>query len=107
MITQTNNSETIPRLNKYLQMEPFPSDKFRNNLLACLGLDIGAALLWDRLMLLIFAPKILRASFAGTTLADVWGFAKVISLCTMLIWWLANQDWSELEAALEEAKKAQ
>jgi manganese-transporting P-type ATPase len=102
-----HNSETIPRLNKYLQMEPFPSDRFRNNLLTCLGLDIGAALIWDRLMLLIFAPKILKASFAGTTLADVWGLVRVMSLCIGLIWYLANQDWSELEAAMEEAKKAQ
>lgn len=55
-----------------------------------LVLDIVAALLWDRLMLLIFAPKILRASVEGTTWKDVVNALKVMAICYGVIYFLAT-----------------
>lgn len=91
-------SETIPRLNKYLQLEPFPDDAFRTMLLTILALDIGAAFIWDRLMLLIFAPHILIASFKGTTTADVMKVTRSMAICIFLIYYIANlEELDELD----------
>ena len=55
-------SETIPQLNKFLQLVPFPTPAFRSLVLALLAADIGLSFIWDRLMTFIFAPRVLRAS---------------------------------------------
>ncbi|CAM9823752.1 unnamed protein product, partial [Sphacelaria rigidula] len=83
-------SETIPRLNKWLQLEPLPDDSFRNAMLIVLVLDIVAAFIWDRLMLLFFAPKILMASFEDTTWKDAINYLRVMSICAVVIYFLAT-----------------
>jgi cation-transporting ATPase 13A1 len=85
-------SETIPRLNKWLQLEPFPDDGFRTTLLSVLALDICAALAWDRLMLLLFAPSILWASFEGVTMQDVVKLGKILMICGAIIYLLATSE---------------
>lgn len=55
-----------------------------------LVLDIAAAFMWDRLMLLIFAPKILRASMEGTTWKDGVNALKVIAICYTVIYFVAT-----------------
>jgi manganese-transporting P-type ATPase len=55
--------EVIPQLNKFLQLVPFPTPQFRNAILLLLAADLGCSFLWDRLMTLVFAPRVLRASF--------------------------------------------
>jgi manganese-transporting P-type ATPase len=55
-------SETIPQLNKFLQLVPFPTPQFRSFVLTLLAADIGCSFLWDRLMTFLFAPRVLRAS---------------------------------------------
>lgn len=55
-------SETIPQLNKFLQLVPFPTPAFRSFVLTLLAADIGCSFLWDRLMTFIFAPRVLKAS---------------------------------------------
>lgn len=55
-----------------------------------LMLDIVAAFLWDRLMLLMFAPKILWASVEGTTWKDALNALKVVVICYTVIYFLAN-----------------
>ncbi|CAM9266079.1 unnamed protein product [Choristocarpus tenellus] len=102
-LTFMSASETIPRLNKWLQLEPFPDDSFRNTILAMLGLDIVAAFLWDRIMLLIFAPGILRASMEGTTWKDAMDLAKVVMICYVVIWVLAtSEDPDEFDRLMAE-----
>ena len=78
------------QLNKWLQLEPFPDDGFRNAIMLVLVLDIVAAFLWDRLMLLVFAPKILWASVEGTTWQDVVNALKVVGICYVVIYFLAT-----------------
>lgn len=80
----------LAQLNKWLQLEPFPDDAFRNAIMLVLVLDIVAAFLWDRLMLLIFAPKILWASVEGTTWQDVINALKVVGICYGVIYFLAT-----------------
>ncbi|KAG5184553.1 hypothetical protein JKP88DRAFT_354404 [Tribonema minus] len=99
-------SETVPRLNKWLQLEPFPDSQFRAKLLIILALDLGAALIWDRLMLLIFAPRILFASFEGVTQKDIAGMMRVLLIVGAIIYFLANsEDPDTFYARLEEAQK--
>ncbi len=87
-------SETIPRLNKWLQLEPFPDSAFRTEILICLGLDVGAALAWDRLMLLVFARKVFNASVEGLSLRHIFKVVRIVAVCGALIWWLAvSQVW--------------
>lgn len=78
------------QLNKWLQLEPFPDNSFRNAMMIVLVLDIVAAFLWDRLMLLIFAPKILWASVEGTTWKDALNALKVVAICYTVIYFLAT-----------------
>lgn len=80
----------LVQLNKWLQLEPFPDDAFRNAIMLVLVLDIVAAFLWDRLMLLIFAPKILWASVEGTTWQDAINALKVVAICYGVIYFLAT-----------------
>merc|ERR1712194_497614 len=43
-------SETVPGLNKYFQLVPFPDEAFRDLLLRLLMADVGASFMLDRLM---------------------------------------------------------
>lgn len=81
---------TLVQLNKWLQLEPFPDDAFRNAIMLVLVLDIVAAFMWDRLMLLVFAPKILWASVEGTTWQDAINALKVVGICYGIIYFLAT-----------------
>ncbi|CAM9439260.1 unnamed protein product [Laminaria digitata] len=94
-LTFMSASETIPRLNKWLQLEPFPDNSFRNAMMLVVVLDIVAAFLWDRLMLLIFAPKILWASVEGTTWKDVVNALQVVAICCTVIYFLATADYPD------------
>eukprot|EP00903_Cladosiphon_okamuranus_P009432 g8993.t1 len=107
-LTFMSASETIPRLNKWLQLEPFPDDGFRNAIMLVLVLDIVAAFLWDRLMLLVFAPKILWASVEGTTWQDVINTLKVVGICYVVIYFLATaEDPDEFDRLMAEEAAAQ
>ena len=50
-----------PQLNTMIHLHPFPDDVFRYKVMAMVLLSIVGTFIWDRLMLLIFSPKIFRA----------------------------------------------
>ena len=83
-------SESIPQLNKFLQLVPFPTPQFRNWVLMILGGDIGLSLLWDRLMTFVFAPHVLRASMEGVTMKDGVRLVKILGVITGVIWFLSQ-----------------
>merc|ERR1712232_826072 len=58
-------SESVPGLNKYFQLVPFPDESYRNFILKILVVDVGATFCFDRLMKFIFCPDILFASLKG------------------------------------------
>ena len=99
-------SESVPGLNKYFQLVPFPSDDFRNFIIKILVADVTVCLLFDRLMKLIFCPKILFASVEGTTWKDVFALARTCAVIGILMnMFLGNSDqWEEM--LLEEARLA-
>lgn len=50
-----------PQLNTMIHLHPFPDDDFRYKVMTMVLLSIVGTFIWDRLMLLIFSPKIFRA----------------------------------------------
>eukprot|EP00536_Pseudo-nitzschia_multiseries_P000488 jgi/Psemu1/233650/estExt_Genewise1.C_60115 len=100
-------SESIPSLNKYFQLVPFPEESFRDFVLKLLMFDVAGSFLFDRLMKFIFAPQILFASLKGTTIKDVFGLARTVGVIFFLMFSLLGNEetWTELmlqEGRLEE-----
>jgi cation-transporting ATPase 13A1 len=100
-------SESVPGLNKYFQLVPFPDDAFRDWILRILMVDVSASFFLDRFMKFLFAPDILFASVKGTTWKDVFGLARTVGVIFFLMYsFLGNDDqWEELmlqEGRLEE-----
>jgi cation-transporting ATPase 13A1 len=100
-------SESVPGLNKYFQLVPFPDDEFRDYILKILAIDVTATFFLDRILKFIFCPRILFASVEGTTLKDVLKLSRTIGVMLFLMWsFLGNDDqWEELmlqEGRLEE-----
>merc|ERR1719253_426053 len=72
-------SESVPSLNKYFQLVAFPDEAFRDFILKILVTDVITCFCFDRLMKLIFCPKILFASLEGTTIKDVFSVGKTFA----------------------------
>jgi manganese-transporting P-type ATPase len=99
-------SESVPGLNRYFQLVPFPNDSFRDFILTILGVDLVATLALDRVMKFLFARDILRASIEETTMKDVWSLVRTFGILSFLmIMFLGNSDtWDQL-LAMEEAQR--
>mmetsp|Transcript_13037 Transcript_13037/g.30736 ORF Transcript_13037/g.30736 Transcript_13037/m.30736 type:complete len:1568 (-) Transcript_13037:155-4858(-) len=97
-------SESIPSLNKYFQLVPFPEDSFRDFVLQLLMFDVAGSLLFDRLMKFIFAPQILFASLKGTTYKDVFGLARTVGVIFFLMYSLLGNDETWEGLMLEEGR---
>jgi len=99
-------SESVPGLNKYFQLVPFPDDDFRNFIIKLLVGDVFICFLFDRAMKLFFCRNILKASVEGTTMKDVMGLARTIAIIMFLMnMFLGNtEQWEELLE--EEARLA-
>lgn len=100
-------SESVPGLNKYFQLVPFPDEAFRDFILKILLADVAATFFWDRFMKFVFCPNILFASLKGTTVNDILGLGRTIGVIFFLMYtFLGNEDtWEELmmqEGRLEE-----
>jgi len=97
-------SESVPSLNKYFQLVPFPNDEFRDFIIKILVADVSICFAFDRLMKLIFCPQILKASVEGTTIKDVMGLARTFLVIGFLAnMFLGNNElWDEL---MEEERR--
>lgn len=100
-------SESVPGLNKYFQLVPFPDDDFRDYILKILMIDVSATFFLDRFMKFLFCPDILWASLKGTTFNDVFGLLRTIGIIFFLMYSILGNDdtWQELmlqEGRLEE-----
>lgn len=98
-------SESVPGLNRYFQLVPFPDESFRDFILMILGIDLCATFMWDRLMQFFFCRDILSASMEGTSMKDVFGIAKTFAIIGVVMHiFLGNSDqWDVLIAAEAEA----
>ena len=100
-------SESVPGLNKYFQLVPFPDEDFRDYILKLLAADVVLAFVLDRIMKFIFCPKILFAGFKGTKLSDVLGLIRTVGVISLLMYWILGNDeqWEEIlrdEGRLDE-----
>eukprot|EP00934_Nitzschia_sp_Nitz4_P001361 Nitzschia sp. Nitz4//scaffold355_size15944//935//5792//NITZ4_008866-RA/size15944-processed-gene-0.13-mRNA-1//1//CDS//3329548945//1361//frame0 len=100
-------SESVPGLNKYFQLVPFPNDAFRDRILLLLLVDVAATFGLDRLMKFLFCPDILFASMKGTTWKDIFGLTRtVVVIYVLMNVFLGNDEqWEEMmlqEGRLEE-----
>lgn len=98
-------SESLPGLNKYFQLVPFPNDDFRNYILLLLGADVCLTFLVDRLLKLLFAPQILFASMRDTTMKDVFSFVKTLLMILFLMWTFLSNDETWEEMMIEEGRE--
>lgn len=97
-------SESVPGLNRYFQLVPFPDDQFRDFVLRILAVDVVASFMLDRLMKFVFCPSILWASLQGTTFWDIFGLARTFGVIAFLMYsFLGNDEtWDELMRLEEE-----
>ena len=100
-------SESVPSLNKYFQLVPFPGEDFRDFILKLLAADVFFTFAVDRLMKLIFAPQILFASVKGTTMKDVFGLVKTIVMILFIMQMFLGNDEQWEEMMREEERQAQ
>mmetsp|Transcript_11549 Transcript_11549/g.25318 ORF Transcript_11549/g.25318 Transcript_11549/m.25318 type:complete len:1715 (-) Transcript_11549:74-5218(-) len=100
-------SESVPGLNKYFQLVPFPDEDFRNFIIKILVGDVAICFLFDRAMKLLFCPQILKASVEGTTMKDVMKLARTVTIIGILMnMFLGNSEqWEEMLE--EEARLAE
>mmetsp|Transcript_35809 Transcript_35809/g.83433 ORF Transcript_35809/g.83433 Transcript_35809/m.83433 type:complete len:360 (+) Transcript_35809:3609-4688(+) len=99
-------SESVPSLNKYFQLVPFPDDEYRNFILNILVVDVVVSFLWDRLMKFIFAPAILIQSMKGTSMKDVWQVVKTFLFIavTMHVFLGDDEQWQMLNEMEDQAE---
>jgi cation-transporting ATPase 13A1 len=97
-------SESLPGLNKYFQLVPFPTDSFRDFILQLLMFDVAGSFFFDRLMKFVFAPQILFASVKGTTIKDVFGLARTVGVIFFIMYSLLGNDDQWKELMLEEGR---
>jgi len=97
-------SESVPSLNKYFQLVPFPDDNFRDFILRILVADVAVCLAFYRLMKFVFCREILFASMAGTTISDVMKIGRTVGVILLLMWMFLgnNEQWDEMMRMEEE-----
>lgn len=98
-------SESVPGLNRYFQLVPFPEESFRDFVLTILAVDVVGSFLFDRLMQFFFCRNILKASVEGTTWKDVFYLTRTLVVIAFLMnMFMGDSDtWDhliELEANL-------
>jgi cation-transporting ATPase 13A1 len=99
-------SESVPQMNRYFQLVPFPDEKFRDFFLVLLGLDLLGTFVLDRIMKFVFAREILTASIKSTTWNEIFSLAKTFAIIGFLMKVFLGNDstWEEM-IAMEEALK--
>ena len=63
-----------PEVNRMIHLEDFPDDGFRYQVMALVGISLVGTFLWDRLITMLFSPKIFKAMLdeaKATTVADL------------------------------------
>ena len=61
--------EVIPWLNTKLDLYPMPDIAFKQKIIFMIVLSIGGSLLWDRLCMALFAPRLLWAGYYDAYMA--------------------------------------
>lgn len=91
-------SESVPGLNRYFQLVPFPDEGFRNFILSILALDLVLTFAWDRAMKFVFCRHILIAGWEETTMKDLFGLLQTFTGIAVLMYMLMgdSEQWDLL-----------
>ena len=81
----------FPFLGEYFQLVPFPSDAFQNKIMLILIVNAIGTFVWDRFMMAMFSPEILRAVMASVTRRDVQRVLKAIVIIGAIVYYLADE----------------
>jgi len=100
-------SETVPGLNRYFQLVPFPDENMRDFIVTILVLNLLATYGFDLWMKLVFCPHILKASFQETTWKEMFGFLRTFAVIAFLMYSFLGSDetWEQLELAMAELEE--
>ena len=104
-----------PELNELIHLEAFPDDAFRWQVLGLVGLSLVGTFIWDRLILMVFAPEIFNAMLSeakkttwkdlaplAATLGKVAGGFVVLATGNVLVlgmlgwWWYKNKQAAQV-----------
>jgi len=97
-------SESLPVLNKVLQLVSLPSTEFGEKIMYALIFNIIACFAWDTLMMLIFARDILFATIKAISFEDIKKFMKMAIIIYFLIYFF-TPDEERYELIKEEMAK--
>lgn len=92
-------SESVPGLNRYFQLVPFPEEGFRDFIMIILSIDVIACYIIDRLMKFIFARDILMASFEeGMSSKEFGNLVRAFGIVGFLMYSVMgnSETWDEL-----------
>lgn len=91
-------SESVPGLNKYFQLVPFPDEAFRDFILKILVADVILSIFIDRFMKLLFCPQILFASLKDISAKSIMSLARTIgSILALMYVFLGNDEqWEDM-----------
>jgi len=97
-------SESVPAMNRYFQLIPFPDEATRDFIVTILVIDLVATYSFDILMKFIFARDILIASFKETTWSDIFKIARTFAFICFLMYTFLGSDeqWEEMERVMAE-----
>ena len=97
-------SESVPAMNRYFQLVPFPDDATRDFVVTILVVDLVATFCFDLLMKFIFCRHILIASFKETSMSDMWKLVRTFAVISFLMYSFLGSDetWEEMERAMAE-----
>jgi cation-transporting ATPase 13A1 len=96
----TAASERYPLFNGALRLVQLPSDEFRWQLLAILSVSVFGALLWDRVIVAVFAPKLFVRGYV-----DAWRALPTVGqvahrMTIWLYWTIVVLLWLSLDSLL-------
>lgn len=80
--------EMVPQLNEMLQLAPFPDDAFRFKVVALVTATIFGTLVWDRICVWLFAPKVFAVMMEEarhTTPADLVPVLRTAGLIVLVV----------------------
>ncbi len=100
-------SNVLPVFNGWLQLTAYPSDSYQTTFFTVLVFNMVGTLLWDRLMLALFAPQIFAASMRSLSFAGVKRVVRVLLIIAFLFYLFRDLDLEEIERLAEEARVQQ
>lgn len=97
-------SESVPAMNRYFQLVPFPDEATRDFIVTILVMDLVATYCFDLLMKFIFCRHILIASFKETSMSDMFKLVRTFAVIAFLMYHVlgSEETWEQMEQAMAE-----